>query len=86
MSNFEEICQINDMNNKLDMNPQSKNNVVLIIKIILYDIFLNNNKNNLDYSIYDFVVIEYLKEYTNEEFYFSFEFNNQKGVFDVITI
>ena len=83
MSNFEEICQINDMNNKLDMNPQSKNNVVLIIKIILYDIFLNNNKNNLDYTTYDFVVIEYLKEYTNEEFYFSFEFNNQKGVFDV---
>jgi hypothetical protein len=44
---------------------------------------LNNNKNNLDYSIYDFVVIEYIKEYTNEEFYFSFEFNNQKGIFDV---
>jgi hypothetical protein len=83
MSNFEEICQINDINNKLDMNPQSKNNVVLIIKIILYDIFLNNNKNNIDYSIYDFVVIEYIKEYTNEEFYFSFEFNNQKGIFEV---
>ena len=74
MNNFGEICQMNGINNRFDRNPQSKNNVILILKIILYNLFLNksNNKNDYDYQLYDCIVIEYLKEYTNEEFYFSF--------------
>ena len=90
LNNFEEICKINGLNhNKLDMNSQSKNNVILILKIILYNLFLNNNKNNdnpYDYNNYNFIVIEYLKEYTNEEFYFSFKMNEEKNLFDISLI
>ena len=87
INNFEEICKINGLNhNKLDMNPQSKNNIILILNIILYNLFLTNNKNNdniYDYNNYNYIVIEYLKEYTNEEFYFSFELNEEKNLFDI---
>ena len=87
MNNFEEICKLYGIyNNKLDINPQSKNNVILILKIILPNLFLKIRKNediNYDYKLYDSIVIEYLKEYTNEEFYFSFEFNEEKNLFDV---
>ena len=89
MNNFEEICKICGIyNNRLDLNPQSKNNVILILKIILSRLFLNdhNENNNLDYQLYNFIVIDYLKEYTNEEFYFSFQLNTEKNLFDVLLI
>ena len=83
MNNFEEICKICGVY-KRDLNPQSKNNVIIILKIILSHLFLSKDEDNVnDYQLYDFIVIEYLKEYTNEEFYFSFEFNLEKNVFDV---
>ena len=90
LNNFEEICKINGLNhNKLDMNSQSKNNVILILNIILYNLFLKTNKNNNninEYNNYNFIVIEYLKEYTNEEFYFSFKMNEEKKIFDISLI
>ena len=86
LNNFEEICKNNGLNkNNLDMNPHSKNNIMLILKIILNNLFLNNKNNNItcDYIIYDSIVIEYLKEYTNEEFYFSFKMNEERNIFDI---
>ena len=44
---------------------------------------LNDNNNVYDFQLYDIIVIEYLKEYTNEEYYFSFDFNQEKNLFDV---
>ena len=90
MKNFEEICKIYGINEqKLDMNPQSKNNVILILKIIIFNLFFlnkKNNNNNYDYNLYNLIVIEYLKEYTNEEFYFSFELNLEKNLFNISLI
>ena len=87
MKNFEEICKIYDINdNKLDMNPQSKNNVILILKIVIFNLFFldkKNNNNSYDYNLYDFIVIEYLKEFTNEEFYFSFELNLENNTYNI---
>ena len=74
-NNFSEICNMFDLYNKSDLNPQSKNNVILILKMILFDIFINNNENSgkkrCGEDSYDFIVIEFHKEYTYEELFFS---------------
>ena len=86
-NNFSEICNMFDLYNKSDLNPQSKNNVILILKMILFDIFINNNENSenkkYDKDSYDFIVIEFHKEYTYEELFFSFKYNEEKNYFDV---
>ena len=85
--NFSEICQMFDFYNKTDLNPKSKNNVVLILKIILYDILLKNNTNSenkdFDYNSFDFIVIEYYKEYSCEYLFFSINYNEKANNFDV---
>ena len=85
--NFFELSDIFNLYNRLDLNPQSKNNVILILKIILYDIFIRNKENNLhkqyDYNSFDFIIIEYYKEFTSEEIFFSFKYNSINNYFDI---
>ena len=86
-NNFSEICEMFDLYYKTDLNPQSKNNVILILKIILYNIFIVNKENSnekiYDYDSFDFIVIEYYKEYTYEELFFSFKYNPNKKIFEI---
>ena len=44
-NNFSEICEKFDMYYKTDLNPQSKNNIILILKIILFEIFIVNKND-----------------------------------------
>ena len=83
-NNFSEICEMFDFYNKSDFNPQSKINIILILKIILYDIFLKNESaSKHNYNLYNFIIIKYIKEFTYEDLYFSFKYNPQKKFFDV---
>ena len=83
-NNFSEICEMFDFYNKSDFNPQSKNNIIIILKIILYDIFLKDEgKSKYNQNLYDYIIIKYMKEYTCEELYFSFKYNSSKKNFDV---
>ena len=86
-NNFSEICEMFDFYNKSDLNPQSKNNIILILKIILYNISIKHKENphdkKYDYNSFEFIIIEYNKEYTYEQLCFSINYNSKKHNFDI---
>ena len=87
-NNFSEICDKFIYYNKSDLNPQSKNNVILILKIILYELFIQteenkNKKEKNDLLELGFIGIEYCKEYTNEKLFFYFNYNSDKNDYNV---